>query len=138
MASGIAAPGQAARMNRAMKEATIKTFRGPGPSALRVCVLVAVTACNLATHPPDPGDGSDGDVVAGGLLAAGGDAPERPGLADAASGQMPFFPEVPVGPGRRSGAPPAGPAGQDDLGRAGQAAAGAAKGLISPLPPAAC
>ncbi len=42
--------GQAERMNRTVKEATIKTFHYPGLAALRAHVLAFVTAYNFAKH----------------------------------------------------------------------------------------
>jgi transposase-like protein len=46
--------GQAERMNRTVKEATIKAFHYPDLEALRAHVLAFVTAYNFAKHPKAP------------------------------------------------------------------------------------
>ena len=43
--------GQAERMNRTVKEATIKAFHHPGLDALKAHVLAFVRAYNFAEHP---------------------------------------------------------------------------------------
>lgn len=42
--------GQAERMNRTVKEATVKTFHYPDPGSLKAHVLAFVSACNFARH----------------------------------------------------------------------------------------
>jgi transposase InsO family protein len=42
--------GQAERMNRAVKEATVKAFHYPDPDALKAHVLASARAYNLAKH----------------------------------------------------------------------------------------